>query len=288
MVRLTEHAPRRPEQLSGGQRQRVALARALVGRPRVLLLDEPLGALDLKLREQMQIELKAIQREVGITFVIVTHDQDEALSAVRPAGGVQRRAHRAGRRGPRGLRESGQQIRRRFRRDVERARRRRRRRRSSDAPECSWSGPNASGSSQPGPTRCPACGRSQATVSEIIYAGPTTRITAHTQRRRHPHRHRSHRQHMAAARPAPRQSDHVGVAGKSRPHPDDRGVAKCRHDHAPTARSRTARRPDLCSPRAPHWFGGTTACGSDESSETGESPAEDGATAARSATARAS
>ncbi|MDT5134456.1 MAG: putative spermidine/putrescine transport system ATP-binding protein, partial [Mycobacterium sp.] len=80
MVRLIDQAPRRPAQLSGGQRQRVALARALVGRPRVLLLDEPLGALDLKLREQMQIELKAIQREVGITFVIVTHDQDEALT----------------------------------------------------------------------------------------------------------------------------------------------------------------------------------------------------------------
>jgi len=80
MVRLIDQAPRRPAQLSGGQRQRVALARALVGRPRVLLLDEPLGALDLKLREQMQVELKAIQREVGITFVIVTHDQDEALT----------------------------------------------------------------------------------------------------------------------------------------------------------------------------------------------------------------
>lgn len=80
MVRLAEHAARRPAQLSGGQRQRVALARALVGRPRVLLLDEPLGALDLKLREQMQVELKAIQRDVGITFVIVTHDQDEALT----------------------------------------------------------------------------------------------------------------------------------------------------------------------------------------------------------------
>src|SRR5436190_20114798 len=80
MVRLTDHAPRRPAQLSGGQRQRVALARALVNRPRVLLLDEPLGALDLKLREQMQVELKAIQRDVGITFVFVTHDQDEALT----------------------------------------------------------------------------------------------------------------------------------------------------------------------------------------------------------------
>ncbi len=75
---VTRHAS--PPQLSGGQQQRVALARALVGRPRVLLLDEPLGALDLKLREQMQVELKAIQREVGITFVIVTHDQDEALT----------------------------------------------------------------------------------------------------------------------------------------------------------------------------------------------------------------
>ncbi len=80
MVRLSEHAARKPAQLSGGQQQRVALARALVGRPKVLLLDEPLGALDLKLREQMQVELKAIQRELGITFVIVTHDQDEALT----------------------------------------------------------------------------------------------------------------------------------------------------------------------------------------------------------------
>ena len=79
-VRLSGFEERRPHQLSGGQRQRVALARALVNRPSVLLLDEPLGALDLKLREQMQIELKELQREVGITFIFVTHDQEEALT----------------------------------------------------------------------------------------------------------------------------------------------------------------------------------------------------------------
>ncbi len=79
MVRLPGYGGRKPGELSGGQRQRVALARAIVNRPRVLLLDEPLGALDLKLREQMQSELKTIQGEVGITFVYVTHDQDEAL-----------------------------------------------------------------------------------------------------------------------------------------------------------------------------------------------------------------
>ena len=79
-VRLADYGKRKPSQLSGGQRQRVALARALVNRPRVLLLDEPLGALDLKLREEMQVELKAIQADVGITFVFVTHDQGEALS----------------------------------------------------------------------------------------------------------------------------------------------------------------------------------------------------------------
>jgi spermidine/putrescine transport system ATP-binding protein len=80
MVRLADYGPRKPNQLSGGQQQRVALARALVNRPEVLLLDEPLGALDLKLRKEMQLELKTLQREVGITFVYVTHDQEEALT----------------------------------------------------------------------------------------------------------------------------------------------------------------------------------------------------------------
>ena len=93
-VRLAGFGDRRPSQLSGGQRQRVALARALIVRPQVLLLDEPLGALDLKLREEMQLELKSLQRQVGITFVFVTHDQEEALTmsdriAVFAAGRVE-------------------------------------------------------------------------------------------------------------------------------------------------------------------------------------------------------
>lgn len=93
LVQLPDVAERKPNQLSGGQRQRVALARALVNRPAVLLLDEPLGALDLKLRKTMQFELKQMQREVGITFVFVTHDQEEAITmadrvAVMSAGKV--------------------------------------------------------------------------------------------------------------------------------------------------------------------------------------------------------
>jgi len=80
MVRLPNMEKRHPKQLSGGQQQRIALARALVNRPEVLLLDEPLGALDLKLRKDMQLELKTLQREVGITFIYVTHDQEEALT----------------------------------------------------------------------------------------------------------------------------------------------------------------------------------------------------------------
>ncbi|GAA5033905.1 ABC transporter ATP-binding protein [Microbacterium fluvii] len=93
LVRLGHLGDRKPSELSGGQRQRVALARAVVGRPAVVLLDEPLGALDLQLRKEMQIELKRMQREVGITFIYVTHDQEEALTmsdriAVMSAGSV--------------------------------------------------------------------------------------------------------------------------------------------------------------------------------------------------------
>jgi putative spermidine/putrescine transport system ATP-binding protein len=80
LVQLSGLANRKPAQLSGGQRQRVALARALINQPQILLLDEPLGALDLKLRQQMQLELKAIQQQLGITFIFVTHDQEEALT----------------------------------------------------------------------------------------------------------------------------------------------------------------------------------------------------------------
>lgn len=94
LVQLEHLADRKPDQLSGGQRQRVALARAVVGRPAVVLLDEPLGALDQQLRKEMQVELKRMQREVGITFIYVTHDQEEALTmsdriAVMSAGEVQ-------------------------------------------------------------------------------------------------------------------------------------------------------------------------------------------------------
>ena len=125
MVRLARLGGRKPAQLSGGQRQRVALARAIVNRPQVLLLDEPLGALDLKLRQEMQVELKRIQQEVGITFVYVTHDQEEALTmSDRLAVFNDGRIEQVG--APAEVYEQpGERVRRRLRRRLERARARR-------------------------------------------------------------------------------------------------------------------------------------------------------------------
>ncbi len=123
-VRLEQMAGRKPSQLSGGQRQRVALARATVVEPKVLLLDEPLGALDLKLREQMQVELKEIQRDLGITFIFVTHDQEEALTlSDRIAVFNDGRIEQLGTPG-RALRAARLALRRRLRRHVEPLRRR--------------------------------------------------------------------------------------------------------------------------------------------------------------------
>ena len=118
-VGLAREANRRPSQLSGGMQQRVALARALVNLPKVLLLDEPLGALDLKLRKGLQVELKRIQREVGITFVYVTHDQEEALTmsdriAVMNRGQVEQVGDAGG-----GLRPADDELRRRLHRRLQ-------------------------------------------------------------------------------------------------------------------------------------------------------------------------
>ena len=168
MVRLPGYGDRKPGELSGGQRQRVALARAIVNRPQVLLLDEPLGALDLKLREQMQVELKTIQGEVGITFVYVTHDQDEALTMsdriavfnegrieqVEPAGGA--------------LRAAAQRVRRRLRRRLQPARARRPR---LHDPARRRSG--CSSRARP-PTACTA---ERGRVTDVAYAGMVTRYT---------------------------------------------------------------------------------------------------------------
>ena len=168
MVRLPGYAERKPGELSGGQRQRVALARAIVNRPKVLLLDEPLGALDLKLREQMQVELKTIQGEVGITFVYVTHDQDEALTMSDRIAVFNDGPDRAGQLPGRALRAPRERVRRRLRRRLQRDRARRRaadrcgRRRSS----CSSPGAGADGLRS-----------ERGRVAEVAYAGMVTRYT---------------------------------------------------------------------------------------------------------------
>ncbi len=126
LVGLSGLAKRKPRQLSGGQQQRVALARALVNHPQVLLLDEPLGALDLKLRKQMQLELKRIQNEVGITFVHVTHDQEEAMTMADAIAVMDRGRDRAARAAAGAVRASGDGVRRRLPRGLEPASRHRR------------------------------------------------------------------------------------------------------------------------------------------------------------------
>ena len=197
-------APRRlrraasPRQLSGGQRQRVALARALVNRPKVLLLDEPLGALDLKLREQMQVELKAIQREVGITFVFVTHDQEEALTmsdriAVFNHGRIEQVGTAA-----RDLRAPGDAVRRRLRRHLQPPRRRGGRSGCSAGPGTFSVRPGEDPRRRP-ERRRPAerrATRRHGTVREVVYAG-----------RGHPLRRRPRRRRtlaVAAAEPGDR------------------------------------------------------------------------------------
>ena len=157
LVELGPLARRKPHQLSGGQRQRVALARSLVKRPKLLLLDEPLAALDKKLREQTQFELMAIQQRVGITFVIVTHDQDEAMTVADRIAVMEHGPHRPGRHAGRDLRGAALALRGRVHRRREHLRRprTRRERRRRGRRECRRAG----GARGPGARGLPGHGR---------------------------------------------------------------------------------------------------------------------------------
>ena len=166
MVRLSGYESRKPSELSGGQRQRVALARAIVNRPRVLLLDEPLGALDLKLREQMQVELKGIQSEVRITFIYVTHDQDEALTMSDRIAVFNEGRDRAGGGAGRDLRAAGDPVRDRLRRGLQRARARRQ----------AVHGPaREDQAARAARTRTPGLHTERGVIRDVAYAGMVTR-----------------------------------------------------------------------------------------------------------------
>ena len=185
MVRLDGYEKRKPSQLSGGQRQRVALARALVNRPKVLLLDEPLGALDLKLREEMQIELKTIQREVGITFIFVTHDQDEALTMSDRIAVFNAGPDRAGGNAGRGLRDAADGVRRRLRGHLEPAQ-------PGEPPKAITGSPETlhraaredpAGRADRDPVGAEECA-AEGTVRDVVYVGVNTRYIVDSRQRR--------------------------------------------------------------------------------------------------------
>ena len=192
LVRLDGYEKRKPNQLSGGQQQRVALARALANRPDVLLLDEPLGALDLKLRRQLQVELKRIQQEVGITFIYVTHDQEEALTmsdriAVMNAGHVEQLGHARG-----ALRAARDAVRRRLHRHHQPAARDRRRRRAARGSRRASRWPSTATARRPapasrsasGPSRSGSCRRPPRAPSRPGWSRPPTSApTSRTQLR---------------------------------------------------------------------------------------------------------